>query len=197
MIGGDRAVNGRVASLALLVGGLAIVVGAAIAGKSGLLETVVGPPALVRAFLVAAMTLVAIALGRASLARFVAAGAIHGGLAESDPIVMLRGIRLAFLSLAALAAAAGWLLSSPLPLVVAGIVAAVDVAETSFLLLVVGPLQARRPRAGVPPEPPGVYRARHRSRATHPAGRAVAPGEAIVPSEASGRGTSHGPPAGS
>jgi hypothetical protein len=50
---------------------------------------------------------------------------------------MLRGIRLAFLSLAALAAAAGWLLASPLPLVVAAIVAAVDVLETSFLLLVV------------------------------------------------------------
>ena len=35
-------------------------------------------------------------------------------------------------------------MASPLPLVVAGIVAAVDVVETSFLLLVVGPLQARR-----------------------------------------------------
>jgi len=104
----------------------------------------VSPPPVLRAALVAVMTLGAIALGRASLARFVVAGAAPGTLAEADPVAMLRGIRLAFLSLAALAAAAGWLLASPLPLVVAGIVAAVDVVETSFLLLVVGPVQARR-----------------------------------------------------
>ena len=144
--------NARLASVALLAGGLAVIVGAAIVGDGGFLEAVVEPPAIVRAGLVAAMTLVAIALGRASLARFVAAGAAPGTLVEADPIAMLRGIRLAFLSLAALAAASGWLLSNPVPLVAAAIVAAVDVVETSFLLLVVGPRQSRRPR-DAPNEP--------------------------------------------
>ena len=129
--------NGRLVSLALLIGGLAVIVGAAAAGEGGVLETIASPPPVLRAGLVAVMTLVAIGLGRASLARFVAAGAAPGTLSDADPVAMLRGIRLAFLSLAVLAAAAGWLLASPLPLVVAGIVAAVDVVETSFLLLVV------------------------------------------------------------
>jgi hypothetical protein len=136
--------NARVVSLALVVGGLAVIVGASAAGEGGVLEAIVSPPPLIRAALVAVMVLVAIGLGRASLARFVAAGAAPGTLADADPVAMLRGIRLAILALAALAAAGGWLLASPLPLVVAGIVAAVDVVETSFLLLAVGPLQARR-----------------------------------------------------
>jgi hypothetical protein len=50
---------------------------------------------------------------------------------------MIRGVRLVFLAVAAFAAAAGWLLAHPLPLVVATVIAAIDVIETSFLLLVV------------------------------------------------------------
>ena len=50
---------------------------------------------------------------------------------------MVRGIRLSFLAVAAFAAAAGWVLAHPLPIVVALIIAGVDVIETSFLLLVV------------------------------------------------------------
>ena len=50
---------------------------------------------------------------------------------------MIRGVRLVFLAVAAFAAAAGWLLAHPLPLIVAVIIAAIDVIETSFLLLVV------------------------------------------------------------
>jgi hypothetical protein len=50
---------------------------------------------------------------------------------------MVRGVRLAFLALAAFAAAAGWALAHPLPLVIALVIAAIDVLETSFLLLVV------------------------------------------------------------
>jgi hypothetical protein len=46
-------------------------------------------------------------------------------------------VRLVFLALAALAAAAGWLLGETLPLVVALVIAGIDVIETSFLLLVV------------------------------------------------------------
>jgi hypothetical protein len=137
----DRA-GGRLVSLALLVGGIAVIVGATLAGEGGLLEAIVTPPPVVRAALVGAMTVLGLALGRRAFVRIAASGATEGGLRAADPVVLLRGIRLVFLSLAAVAAAAGWLLASPLPLVVAGIVAAVDVVETSFLLLVVGP---RRP----------------------------------------------------
>jgi hypothetical protein len=56
---------------------------------------------------------------------------------------MIRGVRLVFLAVAAFAAASGWLLGHPLPLVVALVIAGVDVLETSFLLIVVG-LRTRR-----------------------------------------------------
>ena len=52
---------------------------------------------------------------------------------------LIRGVRLAFLAVAAFAAAAGWALGHPLPLLVALVIAGIDVVETSFLLLVVGP----------------------------------------------------------
>ena len=39
---------------------------------------------------------------------------------------------------AAFAAAAGWALAHPLPLIIAAVIAGIDVIETSFLLLVVG-----------------------------------------------------------
>jgi hypothetical protein len=47
-------------------------------------------------------------------------------------------VRLSFLGVAAVAAAAGWMLGHPLPLIVAAVIAGIDVIETSFLLLVVG-----------------------------------------------------------
>jgi len=50
---------------------------------------------------------------------------------------MIRGVRLVFLAVAAFAAGAGWRLGHPLPLVVALVIAGIDVLETSFLLLVV------------------------------------------------------------
>jgi hypothetical protein len=73
-------------------------------------------------------------LGRAA-ARIAATGDTGG--AARDLAGMVRGVRLAFLALAAFAAAAGWALAHPLPLVVALVIAAIDVLETSFLLLVV------------------------------------------------------------
>ena len=51
---------------------------------------------------------------------------------------LIRAVRLAFLAVAAFAAAAGWALGHPLPLIVAAVIAGIDVIETSFLLLVVG-----------------------------------------------------------
>jgi hypothetical protein len=81
-------------------------------------------------------------LGLALLARSVAAIDVErlaAGPRAPELRSMIRGIRLSFLAVAAFAAAAGWIVGSPLPLVVALIIAGVDVVETSFLLLVVGP----------------------------------------------------------
>jgi hypothetical protein len=49
---------------------------------------------------------------------------------------MVRGIRFVFLAAAAFSAGIGWLVGHPLPIVIALVIAGVDVAETSFLLLV-------------------------------------------------------------
>jgi hypothetical protein len=117
---------------ALAIGlGLLAVVGATAAGSSaGLLETIVRPPAPVRAGLVGGSAALAIVL----LSRSV--GRLAGG--TNDVRGLIRGVRLAFLAVAAGAAGAGWALGHPLPLIVAAVIAGVDVVETSFLLLVVG-----------------------------------------------------------
>lgn len=119
------------ASVAVLVG-LAALVLATVAGWSGgWLDAIVTPPPLIRAGLVG----IAVALGVGLLGRSVGRMAASGA---DDVPGLIRSVRLAFLAVAALAAAAGWALAHPLPLVVAAIIAAIDVIETSFLLLVVG-----------------------------------------------------------
>ena len=57
-----------------------------------------------------------------------------GRIADADLGTMVRGVRLVFLAAASFTAAAGWLLAEPLPLVIALVIAGVDVVETSFLL---------------------------------------------------------------
>jgi hypothetical protein len=57
-------------------------------------------------------------------------------LSDADLGTLVRGVRLVFLAAASFTAAAGWLLGEPLPLVIALVIAGVDVVETSFLLLV-------------------------------------------------------------
>ena len=51
---------------------------------------------------------------------------------------MIRGVRLVFLALAAAVAGVGWAVGDALPLIVALVIAGIDVVETSFLLIVVG-----------------------------------------------------------
>jgi hypothetical protein len=117
--------------VALALGALAVV-GATIVGwNEGLLDTLVTPPPLLRAALVGgSVTLGIVLLGR-SVGRLAEAG-------EHDVPALIRAVRLAFLAVAALAAAAGWALGHPLPLIVAAVIAGIDVIETSFLLIVVG-----------------------------------------------------------
>jgi hypothetical protein len=138
--GGDVPDAGRVAWL--VVGALAIAAGTALGWDATALSAIVTPPPYIRAALIGIAVAVAIVLLLGALNRLAGdpaeAGRARAGETPRDIGAMIRGVRLVFLAVAALAAASGWLLGHPLPLVVALIIAGVDVLETSFLLIVVG-----------------------------------------------------------
>jgi hypothetical protein len=122
----------------LLAGGAALVGGTLLGWSGDLLEAIANPPPLIRAALVgasvvAALWCVAEAVRRLEAGRHVPADALSG----RDVAMLVRGVRYVFLAVAALSAAAGWLLGHPLPLVVALVIAGVDILETTFLLFVV------------------------------------------------------------
>lgn len=115
----------------LILGVVAVLVGTVLGGAGPLLDAIVSPPVIVRAALVGVSAVVALALLGRALA------ALTGGDATGrDVRMMIRGVRFAFLAVAALAAAAGWFVGHPLLLVVALVIAGVDVVETTFLLIV-------------------------------------------------------------
>ena len=118
---------------AIAVGlGILAVVGATVVGWDGAwLDAVTAPPPIVRAALVGG----AVAVGALLLARSVARMAEAG---TQDVPGLIRAVRLAFLAVAAFAAAAGWALGHPLPLIVAAVIAGSDVIETSCLWRGVG-----------------------------------------------------------
>ena len=118
------------AALAIGAGVLAVMVGTVLGLAPTVLEAVVRPPTIIRAALIGG----SVAIGVVLLSRSVVA--MSAG--ETDIRRLIRGVRLAFLAVAAFAAAAGWILGSPLPLIVALVIAGIDVVETSFMLLVVG-----------------------------------------------------------
>jgi len=126
----------------LLAGGLAIAAGTALGWDPTALATVVTPPPLVRASLVGGAFALGVVLLLSALGRL-AGDPLDERLPHSeaerqrDIAGMIRGVRLVFLAVAAFAAASGWLVGHPLPLVVALVIAGVDVLETSFLLIVV------------------------------------------------------------
>lgn len=128
--------RGRVA---WVVFGFAALIGGTLLGwNAALLEAITSPPPLIRAALVGA----SVALGLAMVARAVrrideSRRVPTGELETRDLAGLIRGVRYVFLAVAAFAAAGGWLLAHPLPLIVALVIAGVDVLETSFLLLVV------------------------------------------------------------
>ncbi len=128
-VAADRPRLGAVVALAL--GALAVVGATVVGWNEGLLDALVTPPPLLRAALVGG----SVALGFVLLARSMARLA-QGS--ERDVPRLIRAVRLAFLAVAAFTAAAGWALGHPLPLVIAAVIAGIDVIETSFLLLVVG-----------------------------------------------------------
>ena len=127
--------RGRLATVFALVTGIAALAIAILAGwNESLLEAIVTPPLVVRALLIALCAVGGVALLAAAGARISAAGDQEHP--ERDLPGMIRGVRLVFLAVAAFSAAAGWLIGHPLPLIVAVLIAAIDVIETSFLLLV-------------------------------------------------------------
>ena len=113
--------------------GLVALLAASVLGWSPVMvAVVVSPPLVLRIALAIAAVVVAFMLLGGAVAR------MEGRTgSDSHLATLLRGIRLAFLAVAALSVASGWALGSGLPFVVALVIAGVDVIETSFLLLVV------------------------------------------------------------
>jgi len=134
MTGLDRPRLG--AAVATALGLLALVLATFAGWSAGWLDAIVGPPPPVRALLVGVSVALGVVLLMRSVARMVASGEAAAGRADVPGLI--RAVRLAFLAVAAFAAAAGWALAHPLPLIVAAVIAGIDVIETSFLLLVVG-----------------------------------------------------------
>lgn len=140
----DRApirLDGQLAiGLALLAGLVAVGVAMATGLVPDLLDTIARPIPIVRAVLAGGALVIGGRLLLAALRRINTAferGTDAGvEISDVDLGVMVRGVRLVFLAAAAFAAAGGWILGEPLPLVIALVIAGVDVVETSFLLLV-------------------------------------------------------------
>ena len=121
--------RGSVAALTL--GIVAVVAATVLGGLEPLLAAVVTPPILVRAALVGASTVLSLVLLNRALSALGRRDA-----PERDMATMIRGVRFAFLAIAGLAAAAGWFVGQPLLLIVALVIAGVDVVETTLLLIV-------------------------------------------------------------
>ena len=119
------------AAVALGLGALAVIGATVVGWNGGLLDVLVTPPPLIRAGLVGGGVVLGVVLLTRSVGRLADAG-------ERDVPGLIRAVRLAFLAVAAFAAAAGWAIGHPLPLVIAAVIAGIDVIETSFLLLIVG-----------------------------------------------------------
>jgi hypothetical protein len=134
----------RVYVAVLVLGVAAVLVGTVLGGAGSLLDAIVTPPLLVRAALVGASAVVALALLAHAVTALSGGGA---GSPDRDMVTMIRGVRLAFLAVAAAAAAAGWFVGHPLLLVVALVIAGVDVVETTFLLIVARRHRIDDPRA--------------------------------------------------
>jgi hypothetical protein len=121
----------RRADLAILVLGATALVAATVVGsRAGLVDALVSGPPLLRAFLAGGSVLLALWLLGEAVARVRSE--------DADVGTLIRGVRLVFLAVGALAAGAGWLIGHPLPIVLALLIAGVDVVETSFLLLLIG-----------------------------------------------------------
>lgn len=134
--------DGRLGLVLVLLAGVAAIGLAKIAGLAGdLLDVIAGPPPLVRAVLAGGALVLGGRLLMSAVRRIDGSlrrdlPADGGRIADADLGALVRGVRLVFLTAATFTAAGGWILGEPMPLVVALVIAGVDVVETSFLLLV-------------------------------------------------------------
>jgi hypothetical protein len=140
--------DARLAIALALLGGIAAVVLAMVVGVApNLFDAVANPPPIVRAVLAGAAIVVGGRLLFSAVRRIDTSIRREAGpvsrIPDADLGAMVRGVRLVFLAAASFTAAAGWILGEPLPVVIALVIAGVDVVETSFLLLVA---TSRRPR---------------------------------------------------
>ena len=136
----DR-IDARLVVVLALLGGIAALAVAMLAGVApALLDIVARPPAILRAALAGGTIVVGGRLLLSALRGIDGSirrdGGTASGISDADLGAMVRGVRLVFLAAAAFTAASGWILGDPLPLVIALVIAGVDVIETSFLLLV-------------------------------------------------------------
>jgi hypothetical protein len=115
----------------LLLAGLLVLGLTAAAGRTDTLGRFLEPPFWAAVPLAIAAAIVGCVLVARSSGMLRAPG--------TDPRVLIRGVRLLFLAVAAFAAASGWLLGSAMPVVVGLVIAAVDVIETTALLLITRP----------------------------------------------------------
>jgi hypothetical protein len=117
----------RRALLTLVVGAGAVLLAMA-AGSGGSLGVLLQPPFPLGLLAGAAAGLLALVVGLRAAARI--------GAAHEDPRELIRAIRLVFVAVGCLAAAAGWIIGSPVPIVAGLIIIGIDVIETTFLMLV-------------------------------------------------------------
>lgn len=132
MTGIRDAVPRRLVPLGL--GAALILVGVLTGTNPRVLDIVLGGPPILRAALTGIAAVLGAWLVGAALTRM-------SGDEPTSPRPfpeMVRGARLIFLAVAAFAAGSAFLLGHPLPLVLALVIAGVDVVETSLLLLVGG-----------------------------------------------------------
>lgn len=139
----DRSrLDGRLVLWLLLLAGLATLGIVSITGAAEeLLQVLSRPPAVVRSFLSGSTIVLGGWLLLAATRRIDDSisddpGADGEQISDADLGALVRAVRLVFLSAASFTAAGGWLIGDPLPLVIALVIAGVDVVETSFLLLV-------------------------------------------------------------
>jgi hypothetical protein len=111
----------------LLIVGLGAVLLAMAAGRSDLLGAVLTPAFPARILLGVAAAVIGVVVLLRSADRLGT---------ERDARGLVRAIRLIFVSVGAFAAAAGWLIGSPVPIIAGLVIVGVDLLETSFLLVV-------------------------------------------------------------
>jgi hypothetical protein len=133
----DRRARAARDVIPLLLGIGALLIGTAFGWDARVVDAIVTPPALLRAILAGGAVVAGLWLLATSVRQITEARAPESG--QPNLRLMVRGVRLAFLAVAAASASAGWLIGHPLPIVIALVIAGVDVVETSFLLLISAP----------------------------------------------------------